>query len=307
MAKTLTRREWLALNAGLAASVALPRAAFAEAAMPKVCVFSKHLQDLDYPALAAAVKATGADGVDLTVRPGGHVTPENLDADLPRAVDAIRTAGLDVPMVSTRLVQPTDPAGAATFKAAADNGIRFVRIGGHKYEAGGDPVQQLDAITQDCQTYAALAREHNVVAGYHNHSGELNFGAPLWDLLRVIEQVNDPHFGSNFDMGHCMAEGPFGDWDITTRALAPHAKMVAVKDFKFDGAHPRWVELGRGIVKPAGFFERLRLAGFSGPVSIHFEYDAYDDADVDGKIAQITAGVQHVRAELAKAGYGAQA
>jgi sugar phosphate isomerase/epimerase len=208
-------------------------------------------------------------------------------------------------MVSTRLVQPTDPAVAATFKAAAENGIGFVRIGGHKYEEAGDPVQQLAEILKDCQAFAALAREHNVVAGYHNHSGELNFGAPLWDLLRVIEQLNEPHFGSNFDIGHCMAEGPFGDWDITTRALAPHVKMVAVKDFKFVDAQPRWVELGKGIVQPAGFFERLRAAGFSGSVSIHFEYDAYEEADADGKIAQITAAVQYVRAELAKAGYTA--
>lgn len=302
-----TRRAWLGGVAALAATAAWPRAVTAQPVSPALCVFSKHLQHLDYAALAKAVKASGADGVDLTVRPGGHVTPENLAKDLPRAVEAIRGEGLLLPMVSTKLVSPDDPAAEATIAAAAANDIPFVRIGGHKYSENGNPVEELAAITEDCRKFAAMGEKHGVTIGYHNHSGELNFAAPVWDLLRVIEAVGSPRFGSNFDLGHCMAEGPFGDWDITARALAPHARMLAVKDFKFVGAKPRWVAMGDGVVKPVAFFRLLHAAGFSGPVSVHFEYEEYGKADEAGKLQQIADAVALVRKDLVKAGYGAPA
>lgn len=297
-----TRREWLAIAASASALGCLHTAS-AETAPPKVCIFSKHLQFLDYPALAAALKSVGADGVDLTVRPGGHVLPENIPTDLPRAAEAIRAAGLEISMISTRLVEPGDPETLATFKGAGENGIPFVRVGGHKYPDAGNPLDALPQIIQDCQGFATLAQEHNVTVGYHNHSGDRNFGAPLWDLLRVCESVASPHFGSNFDVGHSTAEGPFGDLDITTRALAPHVKMMAVKDFVFEGRHPRWVPLGEGVVPLADSFRRFREAGFTGPISIHFEYDDYDKATEDGKLEQIAKAVRLIRREMRKAGW----
>src|SRR6204780_2192531 len=60
----------------------------------KICVFSKHLQWTDVAEAAAIARDIGFDGVDLTVRPGGHVLPERVEADLPAAVEVVRGAGL---------------------------------------------------------------------------------------------------------------------------------------------------------------------------------------------------------------------
>src|SRR5665811_2152902 len=60
----------------------------------KIHLFSKHLQWLDYSEMATTAKQIGFDGIDLTVRPKGHVLPENVDTDLPKAVEAIRKSGL---------------------------------------------------------------------------------------------------------------------------------------------------------------------------------------------------------------------
>ena len=38
--------------------------------------------------LGRTLKALGFDGVDLTVRPGGHVDPKRVAIDLPAFVDA---------------------------------------------------------------------------------------------------------------------------------------------------------------------------------------------------------------------------
>ena len=83
----LTRRELMQAAAAAALTPLSGRAAEA----PSFCLFSKHLPDLGWSDLGRAVKESGFDGVDLTVRAKGHVLPERAAADLPRAIDAIRS------------------------------------------------------------------------------------------------------------------------------------------------------------------------------------------------------------------------
>ena len=52
---------------------------------PELCIFSKHLAKLNYRELGATAKQMGFDGVELTVRTGGHVLPANAARDLPNA------------------------------------------------------------------------------------------------------------------------------------------------------------------------------------------------------------------------------
>ena len=58
-------------------------------AMLKIYLFSKHLQFLDYEEM-------GFDGIDLTVRPKGHVLPLNVEKDLPKATNAANKVGLNL-------------------------------------------------------------------------------------------------------------------------------------------------------------------------------------------------------------------
>src|SRR5207244_10403515 len=55
-----------------------------------LCFFSKHLPRMNGRELGRSLKALGFDGVDLTVRPGGHVDPKRVAIDLPVFVDGIR-------------------------------------------------------------------------------------------------------------------------------------------------------------------------------------------------------------------------
>ena len=45
----------------------------------KIHIFSKHLQFLNYEDMANAAAEMGFDGIDLTVRPNGHVLPEQVE------------------------------------------------------------------------------------------------------------------------------------------------------------------------------------------------------------------------------------
>lgn len=297
-----TRRAFLAASAAaLPLSLgARPAAADETRAKPPVCVFSKHLEFLAYPELAKTCRELGLDGVDLTVRAGGHVLPENVARDLPRAVEAIRAEGLDVPMITTRLHRGNDPDARPILEAASALGIPYFRIGGHKYRARGNPREQFSRIARDLSGLAELAAEFGMTAGYHNHSGPLNVGAPLWDLEAIYGKVGSPRIGSNFDVGHATAEGPFGNWGITARLLAPHVKMMAVKDFVFDGVRPRWVPLGEGVVNTAEFLSIFREENFNGPISIHVEYRTEGQ---DGMIAEIGRAIPLLRGYIEEAGY----
>ena len=88
-----------------------------------VHIFSKHLQFLDYAQMADVVARLGFDGIDLSVRPGGHVEPENVRDDLPKAVEAIGDRGLLSVMMTTRVTNAADPLHLDVLKSGVDQGF----------------------------------------------------------------------------------------------------------------------------------------------------------------------------------------
>ncbi|MHB0876112.1 MAG: sugar phosphate isomerase/epimerase family protein, partial [Anaerolineae bacterium] len=84
----------------------------------KLVMFSKHLSPLSIEDAAKTAGGLGFDGLDLTVRPGGHVEPSDAGEGLPKAVEAVRALGLDVPMITTSIVSADEPHAEAVFQAA---------------------------------------------------------------------------------------------------------------------------------------------------------------------------------------------
>ena len=118
--------------------------------------FSKHLPDVGWADLAAATIDMGFDGIDLTVRPKGHVAPERVAEDLPRAVEAIRAGGTTIPMITTEVTSASQPAARAIFAAAGTAGIRLVKVGYWKY-ARADVRAEVAAMGRDLAGLAELA------------------------------------------------------------------------------------------------------------------------------------------------------
>ena len=269
-------------------------------AAPPVCVFSKHLQFLDYTALAKTCKELRLDGVDLTVREGGHVLPENVAADLPRAVEAIRGEGLEVPMITTGLKNGGEPEARPILEAASKLGIHYFRCGPFGYSKDGKIVEELRGFTEELRGLASLAAEFNMVGGYHNHSGQNYVGAALWDLHWILQDIGSNAMGSNFDVGHAMVEGGLGVWQINARLLASYTKMMAVKDFLWENKRVRWLTLGEGQVQLVEFLKIFRAAGFAGPISMHFEYQT---ASNETLLEEIRKSGVTLRAALKEGGY----
>src|SRR5579872_7145828 len=111
MASEISRRSLLGLGAAL-----LARAA--DSTRLKVCIFSKHLQFVEGLELAKAAAAIGFDGIDLTVRKGGHVEPDRVKQDLPALVKLIRGQSLETPMITTDIVDAETPFAEDILKTA---------------------------------------------------------------------------------------------------------------------------------------------------------------------------------------------
>src|SRR5690349_255007 len=62
--------------------------------------FTKTLHKLSLKELVSFCKEVGLDGVDLTVRPGHPVTPDNALTALPEAARLFKDAGLVVGLVT---------------------------------------------------------------------------------------------------------------------------------------------------------------------------------------------------------------
>jgi L-ribulose-5-phosphate 3-epimerase len=240
---------------------------------PRYCIFSKHLPDLGWADLAAATIDMGFDGIDLTVRPKGHVLPERVSEDLPRAVDAIRAKGTTIAMITTEVTSADQPTARSIFAAAGKAGIGLIKVGYWKY-ALKDVRAEAAAMGRDLAGLATLAKQFGVAIGLHNHQG--NLGSAIWDIAPHIDPLDPAAIGYYFDPRHAFAEGGGVGWKTATLLTAPRLKMIAVKDLFWQKGPKGWVTescpMGDGMVDWGWFSTALAQSSFAGPISVHLEY-----------------------------------
>ena len=253
----------------------------------KVNVFSKHFQWTNWQETVDLAALIGFDGIDFTVRKGGHVLPENVERDLPKAVEMAHKAGLQTPMVTAGIVDVTSPHAGAILRTLQGLGIKHYRWDGFSYDYSKSMVAQLNDLKPRVKALAELNEKHGVAAMYHTHSGLKHVGASIWDLWEIMRDLDPRWVGVNYDIGHATVEGGLGGWVNSAHLLGKYMRGVALKDFFWEkdakGAWvAQWCAAGKGMVNFAGFFEILKTTGFTGPVQLHFEYPELGQAH-DGK------------------------
>ena len=277
------RREFLRHLAGLGMATVLPAAGFAlgpEAAAGShlpICIFSKHLQWLAWGPMAETAAQLGFDGVDLTVRKGGHVLPERVEEDLPKAAAVIRKAGLAFPMITTEITDASSPHAESILKTASALGIPHYRWGGLRYTESKPLPEQLNELQPRVAELEAMNKKYNLCAMYHTHSGLNEVGASMWDLWILVKDRDTRWISVNYDVAHAMIEGGLGGWVHSSRLLLPYTRGIAVKDSYWAKNakgkwEPVWCPLGDGMVDLKRFLAMLKQASFTGPVQMHFEY-----------------------------------
>jgi len=295
----VTRRRWIAAAAAGAAWAFHPAgparpapAAGSQAGAGgsrRFHVFSKHLQWLDAEPLAETAAAAGYGGIELTVRPGGHVEPERVATELPRFVAAARRQGLTVDMIVTAITAADEPRAEAVLRAAAAEGVGLYRLGYFGYEPERTIADCLDDLRRRAAALAELNRRCGIAGGYQNHHGTL-VGGGVWDIQAVLAGVDPAWLGCQYDIRHAAAEAT-GSWEIAWRLVAPHVTSLALKDFRWDDRrqlHPVTVAAGAGLVPWTRFAAALRATPPHAPlatlpITAHCEFELFsaDEARLD--------------------------
>jgi len=281
----------------------------------QIVMFSKHLGPLSVPEAGKVMKKLGFQGMDLTVRPGGHVLPEQVKTALPEAVRQLKDLGLAVPMITTGLTGTEGQHAEEIMETAASLGIRNLKLGYWPYRTFGQLHGALDSARQAMDGLEALARRHDVRACIHSHSG--NYLSAEAAVVYLLLKDRDPHHvGAYLDPGHMTLEGFAGGWKQGIDLLQSYLAMVAVKTFGFfpetdaQTGETRWrdklVPLKEGIVRWREVWACLKQLGWDGVVTFHSEYQgghSWKDLTMEELIAQTREDLAYMRPLLQEAGY----
>jgi len=278
----MRRRDFMKA-AALAAGGGLTPAARAEeggaGTKARLHFFSKPLQWLDYDALAETLALAGYGGIDLTVRPGGHVEPEKAGTDLPRAVEAARKQGLRVGMIVTAIVSAADPLAERVLKQAAQCGVRAYRMSYLRYAAARGVEEDLARLRGEFAALEKLNRACGLTGCYQNHRGmnERHFGGVVWDLHAALKGLDPRWIGCQYDVHHAVAE--MGEsWVPGMRLIAPYIRSTCLKDYVWPAADKRrhqGVFAGEGLVPWKRYFELAKELRIGGPASVHCEWELF--------------------------------
>lgn len=256
----------------------------------KVHVFSKHLQWLDYFEMAKTANLIGFDGIDITVRQNGHVLPENVKTDLPKAINAVRKNGLIADRITSSIINPDDHVTIDVLKTAASEGIKYYRLGWIDYDKSLSIKENIKIENIRMKKLADLNRKFGIKGSYQNHAGEM-FGASVWDLGLLLDGIDSEYLGIRYDIRHATVEGT-KSWPVALNFVADKINSFDLKDFtwakdKNDVWQPVTVPLGEGNVDFNRFFSILKDQNIEGDITLHFEYEL-GGADTGASIITIS-------------------
>lgn len=279
--KKYTRKEFTKLTTLSLASI--PLLSFQDEFMANssttpplnINLFSKHLQFLDYNDMSAAASEMGFDGLDLTVRKKGHVLPENVIEDLPKAVSAMKKHGLTPTMITTNVWDAKNTINQNVLKTASRLGFSHYRTNWLTYPEDR-PIKESQALFgQQAKALELLNKKTGMIGGYQNHTGK-NVGAPIWDLLPILEATEGKFIGSQYDIRHAVIEGG-ESWELGLKCIKPYINSIVIKDVKWGRIKGKWkpisVPMGEGMVDFKRYFSLLKKYNINVPISLHVEHD----------------------------------
>lgn len=260
-------------------------------------VFSKPLHWMSYADTAAMIKAAGGTGVDYTVRTAqGHVLPEKVQQDLPRAVEAAQKAGLKVEMITTEVISVQDKHTEPLLRTAARLGVKYYRTGNFNYDLKLGIKGSLEKLKPQLKELAALNQSLGIHGAIQNHAGT-RVGGAVWDLYELVKDIDPRWLGIQFDIRHAVVEGAQA-WPTTLRLIAPWIRCTDIKDFKWTQSPGKAVidnvPIGEGIVPYDAYFALVRELQLAGPMSLHLEYPPFERAPLSEaeKRAQFPAAMK---------------
>ena len=240
----------------------------------KINIFSKHLQFLGYTDMAEAAAEMGFDGVDVTVRPNGHVLPEKVETDLPKVVEALKKVNFVPLIMTTAVADANDVTDRKVLTTAAKLGFKFYRMDYYTYPDGKEMTASIELFQQKIKELSQLNKELGLTGCYQNHSGTLA-GSSIWELWELLRSADRQFMGVQYDIRHAVVEGALS-WENGLRLVQSQIKTINVKDFRWLDENAKYVitdiPIGEGVVDFKNFFKLLKQYKINVPVTLHTEY-----------------------------------
>lgn len=236
------------------------------------------------PELAQFTARLGFDGIELPVRPGYQVPPENATRDLPAAVRLLAGHGLKV----FSIAPPLGPVGEPLIAACAEAGVPLIRamapIGDDGYEASAARLQQ------EYDALLPLLDRYGVQLGIQNHCGRMVCNA--MGLRHLIGRYGGRRIVAVWDAAHNALSGE--EPELALDIVWPYLGMVNLKNAFWRRAggpeaedvewRPWWTTGRQGLASWPRVAAELRRRAYRGVICLTAEYS--DQAAVDRLIAQ---------------------
>jgi len=232
--------------------------------------------------LGEFIKGLGFDGIELPVRAGYQVEPENITKDLPRVARELGEFGLRIASVAAR-------AEEATIVACAEAGIPVIRICCDI----GDNEGYLAAIKRWQKQFDAmipLLKKYGVRLGIQNHCDRWICNA--MGLRYLIEKYDPRHIGAVWDAAHNALNGE--DPELAIDIIWSHLCMVNLKNafwrritgFEAEDVQWRsyWTSGCQGLASWPRVIAELKKRNYKGTICLTAEYD--DEKAGDRLIAE---------------------
>ena len=155
-------------------------------------VFTKPWKTMPIPRLAEFVHTMGYDGIELPVRPGFQIEPEQIGKLLPAAARTMAAAGVNIYSIAGN----TDEV---TIAACAEAGVPIIRTMARIPE-GTNYLDAERAIQKEYDALVPLLDRYKVTIGVQNHVG--HFVPNAHALLHLIEKYHPRHVAAVWDAAH---------------------------------------------------------------------------------------------------------
>ncbi len=276
----ISRRKFVKQVTLATSSLPFLSASFAEIGLDRekdeleIHIFSKHLQFLGYREAGEVAAEMGFSGIDLTVRPKGHVLPETVSDDLPRAIREIKKGGSGCKMITTTIESVSNPLDRNIIETASQEGVQYYRANWYKYLPEISMNESMELYQDEVKKLGDFNEKHDIIGCYQNHAGT-KVGASFWEVKKLLETANPAYFGTQYDIRHAVAEGGHS-WENGLKLLKDHIKTIVLKDFIWGKVDGKWkpvnVPIGEGMVDFGKYFSLLKAYQIKVPVSLHLEY-----------------------------------
>lgn len=237
---------------------------------PPIIVFTKPWPNLAIGELADLISELGFAGVELPVRPGYQVEPDQVGELLGKAVEAFKDRGLMIYSVAGDIDR-------ATALACARAGVPVLRTM-LKLDPEKSYRENVDAFRSRCRGIGEVLKDSPTTIGLQNHCDE--FVSSAMGLIHAIDPLPSDQVSAVLDLGHTGLDGE-GE-EIAIDIAWPRLSLVNLKNSlrRVEGRDERgaaiwkraWVSGRDGFTNWEKAIKELSRRNYLRPICLTAEY-----------------------------------